>query len=94
MFFLSRTAFDARLLRLGPADGSSEITLAVVVNRILERVPDYNPKGASLSCAPTPADLPLQVKCDLPVAHPRRGYETHKSSRVLPRRTSTASLET
>lgn len=34
----------------GPGSvGSSEITLAVLVNRILERMLDYNPKGDSLS---------------------------------------------
>ena len=85
-----------RLLMPGPAaDGSSEITSAVAVNRILERMPDYNPKGGSLSCASAPApprraDHPPQVKCDLPLSSPPSapppGYGTHKSSCVPPRR--------
>lgn len=56
-------AFDARLSRL-PSVGSSEITSAVFVNRILERMPDYNPKGDILTRRL--ADGAPKVKCDLP----------------------------
>lgn len=63
---------------------TSEITSAVLVNRILERLPDYNPKGRRLTfVARSPVwtfRLELNAISSLPITD--RGYETHKSSRV------------
>lgn len=69
---------------------ASKITSPVVVNRILERLPDYNPKGEGAAhfrgalSPPTPTwtfRLELNaISCVALITD--RGYETHKSSRV------------
>lgn len=69
---------------------ANKITSPVVVNRILERLPDYNPKGEGAAhfrgalSPPTPTwtfRLELNaISCVALITD--RGYETHKSSRV------------